>query len=98
MDCGYVHNFVNTLCSCKELAICTVRIGKVISTTSKSTSSSSSVFFAISFGEPKNHAGDDGTPPTYVIGGLAFGVNFNEQSNRTPRCSWEASAAGLPWL
>ena len=97
-----MHNFVNTLlCSCKELAICTVRIGKVISTTSKSTSSSSSsVFFAISFGEPKNHAGDDGTLPTYVIGGLAFGVNFNEQSycNRTPRCSREVSAAGLPWL
>ena len=58
MDCGYVHNFVNTLLySCKELAICTVRIGKVISTTSKSTSSSSSsVFFAISFGEPKEES------------------------------------------
>ena len=65
MDCGYVHNFVNTLIySCKELAVCTVRIGKVISTTSKSTSSSSSVFFAYSFGEPKeDHAGDDGTLP-----------------------------------
>ena len=36
----------------------------------------------------KNHAGDDGTLPTYVIGGLA------RQSNRTPRCSREVSAAG----
>ena len=25
-------------------------------------------------------------------------ILYSEQSNRTPRCSWEVSAAGLPWL
>ena len=25
-------------------------------------------------------------------------ILYYEQSNRTPRCSWRVSAAGLPWL
>jgi len=29
---------------------------------------------------------------------LLYFFTVYKQSNRTPRCSWEVSAAGLPWL
>ena len=93
MDCDYVHNFVNKLLySCKELAICTVRSSQQHPNQPQVLHHQYSLPFHL-VNRRKNHAGDDGTLTKYVIGGLAFGVNFNEQSNRTPRCSREVSAA-----
>ena len=80
MDCGYVHHFVNTLLySCKELVYALSGLEK----SSQQHPSQPQVLHhqcSLPFhlvNRRKNHAGDGGTLPTYVIGGLAFGVNFN---------------------